>query len=162
MEQNKVQDALRWRKMERKVQRRKVMVEVIVFLCVLLFVYTALSKLISVPKFMAQIRNAPYIGPFAWLIVWAVPGVELLIAGLMMVPKWRIWGLRLFTGLMVVFTVYICLIIWVAPHIPCSCGGVLEQLGWGDHLVLNVVFIGLGIWGYRMWKRVWESGNEWR
>lgn len=153
---------LHWRKMERRVQRRKVLVEVIVFLCVLLFVYAGSSKLIATDKFLAQIRNAPYIGPYSPVIVYAIPLLEWVIALLLLWPRSRLWGFGLFTVLMVIFTVYIVLIITVAPHIPCSCGGVLEQLGWGDHLVLNVVFIGLGIWGYRMWKRIWGSEREWK
>ncbi|HZH70563.1 MAG TPA: MauE/DoxX family redox-associated membrane protein [Flavobacteriaceae bacterium] len=30
---------------------------------------------------------------------------------------------------------------------PCSCGGVLEQLGWTEHLAFNIGFMGLGVVG---------------
>jgi hypothetical protein len=156
------QETMDWRVMERRVRRRQLLVEVIVFLCVLLFVYAGSSKLIATDKFLAQIRNAPYIGPYAPVVVYAIPILEWVIALLLLWPRTRLWGFRLFTGLMVVFTVYIGLIITVAPHIPCSCGGVLEQLGWGDHLVLNLIYIGLGVWGIRMWKRLWMNQQMWK
>ncbi|MEG0917288.1 MAG: hypothetical protein RSF68_09775, partial [Myroides sp.] len=37
------------------------------------------------------------------------------------------------------FTVYIFLILNYSPFVPCSCGGVLEDLGWWEHLWFNGV-----------------------
>ena len=42
---------------------------------------------------------------------------------------------------MVMFTAYIYLILNYSDFIPCSCGGVLEDLSWTQHLIFNIVFI---------------------
>jgi hypothetical protein len=44
-------------------------------------------------------------------------------------------------SLMVMFTTYIICILTLSLYIPCSCGGVLEKLGWKEHLVFNIAFI---------------------
>jgi len=34
-------------------------------------------------------------------------------------------------------------------NLPCSCGGVIQQLSWTQHIVFNLIFIaagGIGIW----------------
>src|SRR5690606_7657944 len=41
----------------------------------------------------------------------------------------------------VMFTAYIVIILNFTEFIPCSCGGVLEDLGWTEHLIFNIVFI---------------------
>jgi hypothetical protein len=35
------------------------------------------------------------------------------------------------------FTTYIILILNFSSFIPCSCGGILEKLGWTEHLIFN-------------------------
>jgi hypothetical protein len=39
------------------------------------------------------------------------------------------------------FTTYIFLILNFSDYIPCSCGGVLEKMGWTEHIVFNLIFI---------------------
>ena len=48
---------------------------------------------------------------------------------------------------MVMFTTYIFIIMHFSEHVPCSCGGVLQRLGWQEHLIFNIVFVMLGIIG---------------
>ncbi|MEB2778721.1 hypothetical protein SYJ56_25660, partial [Algoriphagus sp. D3-2-R+10] len=50
--------------------------------------------------------------------------------------------------LMILFTGYVTLV-WLGftERVPCSCGGVLSSLGWGEHLVFNLVFLGIAVWG---------------
>src|SRR5690606_28267369 len=43
--------------------------------------------------------------------------------------------------------VYIAAILNLGVFIPCSCGGVLEKLGWTEHLVFNCVFVALALVG---------------
>lgn len=132
---------------------RKIALEVIIFLCVLLFVYTALSKLIAVGKFEAQIEPSPLIGGLAPIVVWAVPIWELLVAVCLMTPRLRIAGFYAFWTTMLLFTLYIVYVIFFSPTLPCSCGGVLEKMGWGDHLVFNILFLGLATWGTMLQQR---------
>src|SRR5690606_19412237 len=55
--------------------------------------------------------------------------------------RFRMLGLYGFYGLMVMFTTYIIIILNFTSFIPCSCGGVLEKLGWTEHLIFNIAFI---------------------
>lgn len=41
---------------------------------------------------------------------------------------------------MVIFTAYIVVILQFSEEIPCACGGVLQSLGWKEHLIFNIVF----------------------
>jgi hypothetical protein len=54
----------------------------------------------------------------------------------------------------VAFTVYIIVLMNIADHLPCSCGGVLAELSWGEHIVFNCVYIVLGILGIILERRI--------
>lgn len=120
-------------------------VETIALLYVLLFVYAAVSKLLDFKNFQVQLGQSLLLSPFANNIAWMVPVCELLIALLIMVRKTRLIGLFSAYLLMVMFTAYIFVILNYTAFIPCSCGGILEKLGWTEHLIFNVVFILLAV-----------------
>lgn len=143
-----------------QLPRQRVVLEGIIFLCVLLFAYTAFSKLIELPRFLGQIRSAPFIGPYSGTVIWAVPVAELMVAMLMTWPRTRLVGLYLFVGMMAAFTAYIIYIIRYASHIPCSCGGVLEAMGWGDHLVFNSLFILIGSGALLLVRQATKKGRH--
>ncbi len=56
------------------------------------------------------------------------------------IPKYKIIGFYAALGLMIAFTGYIIAITQFSQYIPCSCGGILEKLGWTEHLIFNIVF----------------------
>ena len=43
------------------------------------------------------------------------------------------------------FTVYIYLILNYSDFVPCSCGGILEKLGWTEHLIFNGICVIMGV-----------------
>nr|WP_236951550.1 MauE/DoxX family redox-associated membrane protein [Mariniflexile sp. TRM1-10] len=53
-------------------------------------------------------------------------------------------SLYLSTFLMSTFSAYIFIMINFSPNVPCSCGGILEQLNWKEHLYFNLLFVFLG------------------
>jgi uncharacterized membrane protein YphA (DoxX/SURF4 family) len=114
---------------------------------ILLLVYAALTKLLDYQKFVVQIGQSPLLTNYASFIAWSIPAVEILIAVLLAWPRFRLVGLYSAFILMVMFTAYIAAILSFSEDIPCSCGGVLEKLGWKEHLVFNVVFILLALAG---------------
>ncbi|KXO01109.1 hypothetical protein LS48_01135 [Aequorivita aquimaris] len=111
------------------------------YLFVLLFVYAAVSKALDFETFSVQLAQSPLLSAYAGIIAWAVPGLEILIAILLTIPKYRIPALYAAFTLMVMFTAYIYIILNFSEFIPCSCGGVLEKLSWTQHLIFNIVFI---------------------
>jgi hypothetical protein len=42
---------------------------------------------------------------------------------------------------MCIFTVYIGCMLLFAPDLPCSCGGIIRQLSWKQHLLLNLFLL---------------------
>jgi hypothetical protein len=127
--------------------KRKVALEIICFLLVLLFVYAATNKIFDFQRFRAQIGQSPLLTAFAGSISVGIPVLELVIAGLLMLPKYRLIGLLASFSLMIMFTSYIIIILNFSPFIPCSCGGVLEILSWNQHLLFNMVFVGISLSG---------------
>lgn len=120
--------------------KRQLIIETIVFLFVLLFVYAAVYKLIDIQKFRVQIGQSPFLTNIAPLIAWLIPATEIAIALLLATRRFKLMGLYASFGVMVMFTTYIVVILNFASHIPCSCGGVLEKLGWTEHLIFNIFF----------------------
>lgn len=115
------------------------------YLFILLFIYAAVSKFLDFNTFQNQLGQSPLLSTYAHWIVWVVPISEILIAILLSISRSRILGLYGFYGLMVMFTTYIIIILNFTSFVPCSCGGVLEKLGWTEHLIFNSTFIILSV-----------------
>lgn len=127
--------------------KRKIVLEIISFLFIVLFVYAAVTKLIDYKKFTVQVGQSPLLTDFAPFVAWFIPSVEIAIALLLSFTQTRTVGLYGSLSLMAMFTAYIIAILNFSDSIPCSCGGVLEKLGWTEHLVFNIVFILLALAG---------------
>ena len=126
-------------------KRKSTLVDIICYLFVLLFLYAVTSKLIEYDKFQLQISKSPIITDYAHILVWMVPALEIIISIMLLVDRFKMLGLYLAFGLMLMFTVYIYAILNYSNSIPCSCGGVLEKMTWDQHLIFNIVFVILGI-----------------
>ena len=98
-------------------------------LLTLLFVYTSVSKLMHLDTFQLRVERMPYIASYATLISWIVPFLELVIAGLLWFPRYRLLALYSSLVLLGVFTSYIIAVLTYSESIPCSCGGVISALG---------------------------------
>jgi len=111
---------------------------------ILLFVYASVSKLIDFENFQVQIAQSPLLSAYAGVISYTVIIVELIIVLLLIFPSSRLIGLYLSTALMSAFTVYIFLILNYSDFVPCSCGGILEKMGWTEHLIFNISCVIMG------------------
>lgn len=144
---------------------RKIGLELIVLLCILLFVYTAISKLTTYTYTVAQLERAPLTADIAGFIGWAVPVCELLIAAMLCHRQWRLMGLYAFLGLMTLFTIYIVQTLFFSEILPCGCGGAVNFLSWSEHLLFNIGFMLLAVagivlqYGFQK-KRKEVTGNE--
>lgn len=116
-------------------------------LLTLLFVYTATSKLIHLDTFQTRLERMPYITSYSPLISWSVPFLELVIAGLLWFPKYRLLALYSSLILLGVFTSYIISVLTYSESIPCSCGGVISTLGWREHILFNTAFMLMSLLG---------------
>ncbi len=127
--------------MIKTISFRKGIVQSIAALYILLFVYAALSKLIDYDNFHRQLAMSPVLTSHASWLSWLVPVLELLLALLLALPKTRMLGIYGSLCLMGAFTTYIYLIMNYASHVPCSCGGILEDMGWVEHFYFNLAFM---------------------
>jgi len=88
-------------------------------------------------NFWVQIAQSPIFSSVAGLISYGVLIVELLVCILLIIERTRIIGLYSSFFLMVSFTIYIYVILNYSENVPCSCGGILEKMGWRTHLIFN-------------------------
>jgi uncharacterized membrane protein YphA (DoxX/SURF4 family) len=140
--------------------KRVILVETISFLFILLFVYASLMKLKNVEQFVAQLGQSPMLMPFANWVAWIIPSIELIVAGLLIIRRFRLIGLIASFTLMVMFTAYIIVILSFMSHVPCSCGGILEKMGWTEHLIFNIGFILLALTGIILLAREQDLVNH--
>ncbi len=141
--------------MNSKSPLKKIIVETVCLLFIMLFVYAALSKLMDFENFRAQIGQSPLLSPFANFISAGVIAVEIVISILLAAPRTKYIALWLSAALMGMFTAYIAIILNFSSFIPCSCGGILEKMGWREHLIFNIAFLVLAMAAVRLW-----SGND--
>ena len=130
------------------------LITLISLLLTVLFVYTAASKLIQLDTFQSRLARMPFISGYAYLISWSVPFLELVIAGLLWIPKYQKKALYASLFLLVVFTIYILVVLNYSDSIPCTCGGVISTLGWGDHILFNAAFMLMALLGI-----IWSKKN---
>lgn len=133
-------------------------IAIISYLFVFLFIYAAISKLLDYNNFSIKIGQSPLLSPFAGYVAIGVPVIELIIALGLLLPSWRITSLFASLCLMTAFTVYIFIILNFSSFVPCSCGGILEKLGWTEHLIFNLVFVLLAIIGLVLSE---NNANDW-
>lgn len=114
---------------------------VVSYLYILLFVYAGVIKFLTFDDFQAQLGHSPLISIFATPVSYSVIIAEIGIAVLLSINKYRIVGLYMAFSIMVIFSSYIFIILNYSPYIPCSCGGILEKMGWKEHLIFNLAFV---------------------
>jgi hypothetical protein len=131
--------------------KQKYFIDFTASIFILLFSYTAVSKIIGFELFYIQLTQSEIIAGFAGVVAVGVPAIEILIVVLLLMNTTRLAGLYMSMGLMAAFIVYIIAITRFSFHTPCSCGGVLELLSWDAHLIMNVVLLimaGAAVWIY--------------
>ena len=120
--------------------KRKLLIEIISSLLIILFVYAALSKLLDYEKFKFQLGGSPFVTKYSTLIAWLLPSIELIVSVLLLIKSTRLWGLFGSFFLMLLFTGYIHIMLNYSSYLPCSCGGIISNMSWGQHLIFNIFF----------------------
>jgi len=125
------------------MKAREIVLHSCYFLYIGMYVYAAVAKLITHQVFVAQLNHQPVGQNYSDFLSWGLPVAEILIAVLIAFTK-RI-GIYFATGLMTIFTTYIVLVqLKFFDSIPCSCGGIISQLTWTQHLFFNLTFLLIG------------------
>jgi len=116
-------------------------------LLILLFGYTAISKILEYNKFVFQLKLAqiPMIATLAPLLGILLPVLELFIAWMLYKDSLRIKGFYASFLLLFTFEIYITIMLLSGEKLPCTCGGIISQMGWKTHLFFNAVFMIISI-----------------
>lgn len=134
--------------------KRKIIIEIISSLLILLFLYASLSKWLAFKLFIGEMNNQPFPNSLTPLLVWSIPIIEVLIAVALMFEKTRLPALYASLALMLAFTIYtVAILLHAFKYIPCSCGGVIRKLTWPQHLFFNLFFVGISLLGIMLKKR---------
>ena len=133
---------------------KRIVVEVISVLILSLFLYAAISKIMDYSVFKEQLADSPILGRISGFLAWMLPAFELALVVLLAVPRWRLKGLYTSLVLLLVFIVYIIVMMATVDHLPCSCGGLLEQLSWKGHIIFNGIFSLLAAIAIRLQKQL--------
>ena len=128
--------------------KRKIIIEIISSLLILLFLYASISKWLAFKLFIGDMNNQPFPNWLTPWLVWTIPPFEVLIVAGLIFEKTRVVALYGSLFLMLAFTIYSAAVLLHAfKYIPCSCGGVIKHLTWSQHLVFNIFFTGISLVG---------------
>jgi hypothetical protein len=127
--------------------KKTVVADIVCFLFILLFVYAAISKLIEFDKFRVQLGKSPLLTAFPEVVAWSIPAIEIMVSVFLLYRKTQLTALYTAFTLMVTFSAYIICITKYSYYVPCSCGGILQNMSWSQHLWFNLFFVAIGTTG---------------
>lgn len=133
--------------------KQNIIIEIICFLLVLLFVYAAFSKLFNYGEFKSQLSSYPLLKESATAISILLPFTEIIIATMLMLNITRRTGMALSFIMMALFTAFIVYMLVFEKNLPCSCGGVLKQLTWKQHIAFNLIFLLMAFTGWMLERK---------
>lgn len=135
--------------------------ELITGMLVLLFLYTGLSKLLDFKNFEVSMLFQHLPGWITTPLTYLLPISEIVVAALMIPDKSRLLGIYVFLVMMTGFTLYVgAALLHLFPRVPCACGGVFKSMGWGQHFILNLLFIGLSTIAIRYYMGKRQSTKQ--
>ena len=121
--------------------------DLVVYAFIILFMYTAASKLFTIDSFASTLSKSPLIGRYGLAMAWTIPTLEIAISFLLVLDLSRKWSIPVATGLMLIFTAYLSYMVLSGSKLPCHCGGLISTLTWSQHIWFNIGFITLGFLG---------------
>jgi hypothetical protein len=134
--------------------KRKIIIEIISSLLILLFLYASVSKWLAFKTFIGDMNNQPFPNWMTPYLVIIIPVLEVLIAIGLIFEKTRVPALYASFVLMMAFTIYTVAVLSHAfKYVPCSCGGVIKKLTWPQHLFFNLFFVAISLLGIWLKKR---------
>ncbi len=129
---------------------KQILFRTITCLLVILWIYTAGSKLADYHSFKQELAGQYIFRSNLVVVSIFIITSELVAAALLIFSNNKRSGLILSFALMLVFTVYVGMVFFnYFDQVPCSCGGVLKMMGWQFHFWFNVLFTflaGLAFW----------------
>lgn len=124
------------------MRNKRLIIDIVVLLLVILFLYTAVSKFVDFDSFARDLNSQPFPNSLTPILKWILPILEIGIAITLFFERTRMIGLYCSFMLMSLFTLYTALVLFkLFDDVPCSCGGVITHLSWTQHLIFNLFFV---------------------
>lgn len=136
---------------------------------VVLFGYTAFSKLWDIKNFQSAMWHSKSIRPYIIPLSYIVPIIEIIISLLLAIHFIKITASKHFQKvkinflkiglyasfiLMLAFTGYVVyILIAFDGNLPCTCGGFISTMTWPQHLILNGLFLLLAVRGIYLMRK---------
>lgn len=139
---------------------KPVTVEIISFLLIVLFAYTAVSKLSTPVSFQHSLSQSPLLAAYAHILAWLIPAIEIAVSLALAIPVLRKAGLAASCLLMLSFTIYIGWMLASQTKLPCSCGGVINLMSWKAHFFFNVAMTLLALTGWILIRNRTQSPSS--
>lgn len=119
------------------------------YLLIILFLYASINKISTLGKFQYELAKSPLV-PYGYnmIISYITIGIEILLSIFLSYTSTRKLGLLFSFSLMLFFTIYIYYLLTYSYFIPCSCGGILNDLSWEWHILFNAFFCLIALISY--------------
>ncbi|HEY0611726.1 MAG TPA: MauE/DoxX family redox-associated membrane protein [Chitinophaga sp.] len=127
---------------------KKITIQVIAVMLIILFVHAGLIKWLDYSTFKSQLSAYPLLSPFAGVIAWLFPAIEIAAAALLVFPRTRTLGLSVSLGLMTMLSGYIIYLLGSAADAPCACQALLGFSSWPTQLRFNLIFTLIALLGF--------------
>lgn len=125
-----------------------------------LWLFVAQNKLLNFDQNMEGMLRQPFPKSLAVFFAYAIPSSELIAALLIGYQRTRLIGFGFSSLLMIAFTGYVGLAIlhvW-SDSLPCNCG-LLIQIGWKKHFILNLFLTLISCWAFVLQWWTLKTGN---
>ena len=134
------------------MRTKNLIAEIIIFLLLLMWAYTFVSKVLDFDTFRRQINGAYLLSSLGSPLPYLLQVLHLSLVVLLIKKSWRKIGLITSLSLLVLYTGYLIYILKFAPSIPCSCISLYSRLNWDDQLLINFAVLALNIIGLIMFS----------
>ncbi|MBL1408686.1 MauE/DoxX family redox-associated membrane protein [Sphingobacterium faecale] len=134
------------------MKTKRIIVQLIALLFLLLFAYTAMVKWGDFSNFVKGLERYTPFKPYAGHIAQLVIGSEVIISLLLLFARTRLLGLYASLLIMLAFTGALYYIIYGLQSSYCNCGGFIDILSASQHLWFNWTLIVLAVIGM-YWRR---------
>jgi len=135
-------------------KRRQIILELIAALLIILYLYAGLSKFLDFRVFTHEMNNQPFLNSWKPWLIFVIPSSEIVIALALIPERTRLIALYASGALMLLFTAYTAaILLHQFKYIPCSCGGVIRNLTWPQHLLFNLFFLCVSVTGIILQQR---------
>ncbi|WP_409514621.1 MauE/DoxX family redox-associated membrane protein [Chryseobacterium sp.] len=131
---------------------KNLIAEIVIFLLLLMWAYTFVSKVLDFDTFRRQINGAYLLSSLGSPLPYILQVLHLSLVILLIKKSWRKVGLITSLSVLLLYTVYLIYILKFAPSIPCSCISLYSALNWNDQLLINLALLVLNIIGLIMFS----------